>query len=65
MPWHRVVQAAGTIAFEKGSRGFNEQKKRLSKEGVPVLAGKIDMSRYRWQPNLDELLWKPTSAWDE
>ena len=65
VPWHRVVQAAGTIAFERGSRAFNEQKQRLSKEGVPVLAGRIDMQQYRWQPDLDELLWKPTSAWDE
>ena len=20
---------------------------------------------YRWQPDLDELLWKPSSTWDE
>ena len=65
LPWHRVVQSAGTIAFRKGSRAFDEQKKRLSKEGVPVLSGRIDMNRYRWRPDLDELLWKPTSVWDE
>jgi hypothetical protein len=23
------------------------------------------MLKYRWQPDLDELLWKPTSAWDD
>ncbi len=34
-------------------------------DGVPVVAGKVDMARYRWQPDLDELLWKPSSAWDE
>ena len=65
VPWHRVVQSAGTIAFEKGSAPFEEQAGRLMREGVHVRAGRIDMSRYRWQPDLDELLWKPTSAWDE
>jgi hypothetical protein len=34
-------------------------------EGVAVVRGKVDMQTYRWQPDLDELLWKPTSAWDE
>lgn len=65
VPWYRVVQAAGTLAFERNSPQFREQKKRLSEEGVPVLAGRIDMNRYRWQPDLDELLWKPSAAWDE
>jgi hypothetical protein len=23
------------------------------------------MKKYRWEPDLDELLWKPTSTWDE
>ncbi|MFQ5609742.1 MAG: MGMT family protein [Woeseiaceae bacterium] len=65
VPWHRVVQSAGKIAFEKGTPAFNQQKQRLAKEGVSVLSGRIDMNRYRWQPDLDELLWKPTTAWDE
>ncbi len=30
-----------------------------------VSCGRVDMQKYRWQPDLDELLWKPTSAWDE
>jgi hypothetical protein len=29
------------------------------------MSGRIDMHKYRWNPDLDELLWKPTSAWDE
>ncbi len=65
LPWHRVVQFSGKIAFERGSRQFEEQINRLMIEGVAVSAGRIDMLKYRWQPNLDELLWKPTSAWDE
>ncbi|NOR36159.1 MAG: cysteine methyltransferase [Woeseiaceae bacterium] len=65
VPWHRVLQASGKIALEKGSRAYKEQSKRLMMEDVAVMAGKVDMKKYRWQPDLDELLWKPTSAWDD
>ena len=65
VPWHRVVQSSGKIAFEKGSSSYKEQSKRLMMEDVAVMAGKVDMNKYRWQPDLDELLWKPTSAWDD
>ena len=65
LPWFRVVQAAGTIAFEKGSAAYRRQTGRLRREGVVLLNGRINMKRYRWQPDLDELLWKPTAAWDE
>jgi len=65
LPWHRVVQVSGKIAFDKDNPQFEEQRNRLMMEGVSVLCGRIDMSKYRWQPDLDELLWKPSSAWDE
>ena len=65
VPWHRVITASGKIAFEAGSRRFEKQKKLLVEEGVAVVAGRVDMQRYRWEPQLDELLWKPSSAWDE
>ena len=65
VPWHRVITASGRIAFDEGSDSFNEQVRRLMMEGVVVNAGRVDMQKFRWQPDLDELLWKPTSAWDE
>lgn len=65
LPWHRVVQTSGKIAFDKATPAFEEQSKRLLEEDVPVLNGRIDMQKYRWQPDLDELLWKPNLAWDE
>ena len=65
VPWHRVIQASGRIAFDPNSQQFEEQKKRLMMEDVAVISGRVDMHKYRWQPDLDELLWKPTSAWDE
>jgi methylated-DNA-protein-cysteine methyltransferase-like protein len=65
VPWHRVITASGKIAFKAGSRGFDEQSKRLQEEDVAILNGRVDMKKYRWQPDLDELLWKPSAAWDE
>jgi len=65
VPWHRVITASGRIAFAEGSDQFNEQAKRLMMEGVTVGGGKVNMRRFRWQPDLDELLWKPSDAWDE
>ena len=65
VPWHRVITASGRIAFESGSDSFEKQKKLLIEEDITVIAGRVDMDKYRWRPQLDELLWKPTSAWDE
>lgn len=64
VPWHRVIQSSGRIAFEKGSQAYNRQSRRLIIEGVVILEGRIDMRKYRWQPDLDELLWKPSASWD-
>jgi methylated-DNA-protein-cysteine methyltransferase-like protein len=65
LPWHRVITASGRIAFEVNTRPYREQVKRLKMEGVAVQKGRVDMRVYRWQPDLDELLWKPSAAWDE
>ena len=65
LPWHRVIQASGKSAFDPNSRHFKLQVKRLAAEGVVMLNGKVDMNKYRWEPGLDELLWKPSDAWDE
>jgi len=64
LPWHRVITSSGRIAFKAGSRPFREQVKRLKMEGVTVKGGRVDMRIFRWQPDLDELLWKPSAAWD-
>ncbi len=65
VPWHRVITTSGYIAFKKGSPQFKEQRERLMMEGIAVSSGRIDMRKFRWQPDLDELLWKPSSAWNE
>ncbi len=65
LPWHRVITSSGRIAFATGTRPYKEQVKRLKMEGVAVQKGRVDMRIYRWQPDLDELLWKPSAAWDQ
>lgn len=65
LPWHRVITASGRSAFEPDSRHFRVQCERLIEEGVAVINGRVNMQRYRWAPDLDELLWKPSSTWDE
>ena len=65
VPWYRVITASGKIAFDKGTHAFGKQRRLLLKEDVPVINGRVDMQNYRWQPDLDELLWKPSAAWDE
>ncbi|HWM29672.1 MAG TPA: methylated-DNA--[protein]-cysteine S-methyltransferase [Woeseiaceae bacterium] len=65
VPWHRVIRSSGRLAFDDNTRAFKRQVKRLSMEDVPVLKGRVNMRKYRWEPDLDELLWKPSAAWDE
>jgi methylated-DNA-protein-cysteine methyltransferase-like protein len=58
VPWHRVLRASGHVAFPEGSRGYREQVRRLTGEDVPVSRGRVNMAKWRWQPDLDELIWK-------
>ncbi len=59
VPWHRVVNSAGKISLPPDSASFVEQVRRLADENVVVLNGTIRMSRFCWEPDMDELLWKP------
>jgi methylated-DNA-protein-cysteine methyltransferase-like protein len=65
VPWYRIITSSGRIAFERGTRPYKEQVKRLKMDGVAVLGGRVDMKLHQWQPDLDELLWKPSAKWDE
>ncbi len=65
VPWQRVVTSSGRLAFEPSTAAFRRQRRRLRAEGVPVLRGRVNMREYRWSPDLDEFLWKPSAAWDE
>jgi methylated-DNA-protein-cysteine methyltransferase related protein len=65
LPWHRVITSSGKSAFDPDSQHFKTQRDRLAEEGVSLINGKVDMCKYRWEPDLDEILWKPSSIWDE
>ena len=56
---------AGQILQHALDDGIVQTDDRLTEEGVPMINGKVDMKKYRWEPGLDELLWKPSSMWDE
>lgn len=62
VPWHRVINAQGRIAFPPHSEPYRQQQTLLLAEGVAVIGGKVDLSCYGWQPTLDELLWGPGDA---
>jgi methylated-DNA-protein-cysteine methyltransferase-like protein len=61
LPWHRVVAAAGRIALPASSASRQRQIERLQREGVFVVRGRVDMTRYGWSAasgdDLDRLLW--------
>jgi len=59
IPWHRVINARGTISFPAGSEPYEEQRRLLEEEGVVMLHGRVDLRQFRWEPSLDQLLWGP------
>ncbi|MEM7293887.1 MAG: methylated-DNA--[protein]-cysteine S-methyltransferase [Pseudomonadota bacterium] len=59
LPWHRVINSKGESAFPQDSESYRTQQTRLRAEGVPMIGGKVSLSKYRWEESMDELLWKP------
>lgn len=57
LPWFRVLRSSGQIAFPPGSRGFREQSRRLRAEGVQVKNGKVPLSRFGLDADIDRALW--------
>lgn len=57
LPWHRVLRASGQIALPAGSRGFREQCRLLRAEGIEVNHGRVPLSRFGLDGNLDRELW--------
>jgi methylated-DNA-protein-cysteine methyltransferase-like protein len=44
LPWYRVLGAGGKIVFPPGSRGWVEQTRRLTSEGVKVDGGRVELA---------------------
>ncbi len=50
VPWHRVVNAKGTISLRSGLGGESLQQALLKAEAVEFDAkGRIDLDRFRWK----------------
>ncbi len=50
IPWHRVINSKGQISFPENSEAFRLQKQKLREEGIIVTEGKVNLKKYRWQP---------------
>jgi methylated-DNA-protein-cysteine methyltransferase-like protein len=54
IPCHRVVRADGFLAEKFSLGGFQEQRRRLEKDGIKFavpdhMLPKVDMSKYFWE----------------
>lgn len=51
LPWHRIVNAKGTISLRGNGLGHDDlQAQLLRHEGVHFDGDVISLERYRWQP---------------
>ncbi|WP_266171252.1 MGMT family protein [Dyella subtropica] len=57
LPWFRVLRASGEVALPAGSRGFREQCRLLRAEGVEVKNGRVPLSRFGLDADVDRALW--------
>lgn len=49
--WYRILNSQGKISTSRcNAQGENIQQIKLQQEGIVVLAGKVDLKQYRWQP---------------
>lgn len=58
VPWYRVLRANGQLAFKAGSKASLKQAGLLQEEGVAVIKNRVKMDEYKWQPSLDDILFK-------
>lgn len=56
VPWHRVLNAAGHISLPEGSAAWEAQSQRLASEGVEVVSGRVQLSRFGWRRSLAPVL---------
>lgn len=61
VPWHRVIASSGRLSLPPDSDAFKRQRERLVAEGVLVSRGRVSLKKFRWQPDIDELLWSPAA----
>jgi methylated-DNA-protein-cysteine methyltransferase-like protein len=57
LPWHRVLRADGHIGIPAGTASHREQCRRLRAEGVTVVDGRVAMSHFGLDHDLDRAIW--------
>jgi methylated-DNA-protein-cysteine methyltransferase-like protein len=57
LPWHRVLRADGRIGIPVGSAGFHRQCKLLRAEGVEVVNGRVALSTFGLDHDVDRAIW--------
>jgi len=50
VPWHRVINSRGAISFPPGSERYQQQRLRLTTEGITFVRNRINLQQYLWQP---------------
>ncbi len=48
LPWHRVVNSKGQLAFEAGSQPWHKQKSKLEAEGIVFLGNRFSLKKFQW-----------------
>jgi methylated-DNA-protein-cysteine methyltransferase-like protein len=48
LPWYRVVNAQGRLAFPENSQAYTKQKALLENEGVVFKNAKLSLSSFGW-----------------
>lgn len=54
LPWHRVINAKGEIAFPYATEAYQTQHGRLCEEGVQFNDDKISLKRFAWNGAISE-----------
>ncbi len=49
LPWHRVINGQGEIAFPPDTKAYKTQRYRLEEEGILFRKGKVPLSEFGWQ----------------
>ncbi len=53
LPWHRVANSRGKLAFPRDSREYQTQKRRLQAEGVVFVNGRFSLKKFAWNQEAD------------
>jgi methylated-DNA-protein-cysteine methyltransferase-like protein len=54
-PCHRVVAKSGKISRSYAFGGAIAQGRKLIREGIKVVNGKVNLDKHLWEPNENEL----------